>query len=83
MDGQTISDLVYGLEIGMELKLPVNSCFRAEQMSQLLASTEIVRPFCQLRLVGIHVDGVKEVRWNQRPRVVLCSISVYTNTTSM
>lgn len=51
MDGQAVSDLVYGLELGQELKLPVYSCFRVEQMSQLLASVEIVRPFCQLRLV--------------------------------
>ena len=60
MDGQTISDLVYGLEIGRELKLPVNSCFRAEQMSQLLASAEIVRPFCQLRWVAVHVHNDKK-----------------------
>ena len=60
MDGQTISDLVYGLEIGRELKLPVSSCFRAEQMSQLLASAEVVRPFCQLRWVAVHAYNDKK-----------------------
>ena len=41
--------VVSALNLGQELKLPVEAVFGIEEMSSLLASGEFVRPFCQLR----------------------------------
>ena len=45
-DNQSI---VSALNLGQELKLPIEAVFGIEEMSSLLASGEIVRPFSQLR----------------------------------
>ena len=49
MDSHTIKDLVFGLELGQALSLPVESSFGMQQMVQLLVGPQFVRPFCQLR----------------------------------
>lgn len=49
LDNQSVEEFVSALNLGQELKLPVEAVFGIEEMSSLLASGEIVRPFCQLR----------------------------------
>ena len=56
MDSKSADDLVYGLQFGLNIRLPLEATFREEQLGHLLASGKVVRPFCHIRLPILHFD---------------------------
>lgn len=48
MEDQSIADLEFGIKYGKQIGLSVEAQFGVEQLAQLMASIDCIRPFYQL-----------------------------------